>query len=723
MMPRGSTSPDISLIITAHDEGRLVHKSLRSGRRAVRHAREQGISTEIIAVLDCPSPETCAYFEEYGDDFDLVCKVELRDTGLSRNRGAQLASGRYLAFMDADGLFSENWLTAAFRLAEADGSAAKLVLHPELNLCFGRELYLVSSFDSDIPDYSPLELMEFNPWSALSFVPRFFFLDGNQYAGTRGSVFRHHDWHWNCEVVAGGARHRLVPRTVHFTRLRTDVREQLREESTFRPSTLFALPAQAGKPIDSNRPTPTMEPDPLFLRKARSAAIKFTTAQPDLVRFGRELRRAVRTYRASFARPPLDRSWLTEEWRRMHEIEPDLFPSRLVVKGLEERPVPRSAVASRYPELYDLIEPCPTHLYLLPFLKRGGADIVSIQFMEAALRESPGSNVTCVTTEDTDSEWLRKLPGEIRVIEFGKILRDFSASEKAVLLLRLLLQKKPRVIHNINSALGYKLFTENGSALAAESSLFVSLFGVEFMPEGRLGGYAIWDLPHCIGQLSGVLTDSQSFANRLCDTYGFERAKFSVLYVPAPDVTVSRTPGPKNGVLDVLWASRIDTEKRPDVLCRIATALADLPIRFHVYGSQVFNSVGQEVIGKLKGLPNVTTYGTYDAFNFIPVENYDVFLYTSERDGLPNVLLEAIAAGLPVIAPDVGGIKELIHDGTGFLVSGAEAVDEYVAFLKSILSDYRIVVPKVESARTLIETRHSWASFVSCLRRLPGYIQ
>lgn len=50
------------------------------------------------------------------------------------------------------------------------------------------------------------------------------------------------------------------------------------------------------------------------------------------------------------------------------------------------------------------------------------------------------------------------------------------------------------------------------------------------------------------------------------------------------------------------------------------------------------------------------------------LKDADVFLLTSAREGMPNVIMEAMLAGLPVVATSVGGVPELVEDGVhGYL--------------------------------------------------------
>jgi glycosyltransferase involved in cell wall biosynthesis len=65
------------------------------------------------------------------------------------------------------------------------------------------------------------------------------------------------------------------------------------------------------------------------------------------------------------------------------------------------------------------------------------------------------------------------------------------------------------------------------------------------------------------------------------------------------------------------------------------------------------------------------------------VASFDIALLTSLHEGFPNAVMEAMAAGVPVVATAVGGTRELIADGeTGYLVPPADpaALGERISF-------------------------------------------
>lgn len=60
----------------------------------------------------------------------------------------------------------------------------------------------------------------------------------------------------------------------------------------------------------------------------------------------------------------------------------------------------------------------------------------------------------------------------------------------------------------------------------------------------------------------------------------------------------------------------------------------------------------------------------------------DLFISTSESEGLPVSMMETMSYGIPVIAPDVGGISEIVDNNCGYLVTKNNCVKDVVEVLK-----------------------------------------
>ena len=72
-----------------------------------------------------------------------------------------------------------------------------------------------------------------------------------------------------------------------------------------------------------------------------------------------------------------------------------------------------------------------------------------------------------------------------------------------------------------------------------------------------------------------------------------------------------------------------------------------------------------------------------DALRYI--RTMDIFAFTSLHDGCPNTVLEAMLAGVPIVATRVGAVPELIEDGKhGLLVQPGSATELYEAMVKML---------------------------------------
>jgi alpha-1,6-mannosyltransferase len=97
------------------------------------------------------------------------------------------------------------------------------------------------------------------------------------------------------------------------------------------------------------------------------------------------------------------------------------------------------------------------------------------------------------------------------------------------------------------------------------------------------------------------------------------------------------------------------------------------------------------------------------------VASCDAFLHANENEIFGLVVLEAMAAGLPVIGPNKGGVGELIDSSVGQHADGSDP-ESLAEAIEALFA--RDVAQIALAARRRAETRHSWDNTFEGLTRL-----
>jgi glycosyltransferase involved in cell wall biosynthesis len=121
-------------------------------------------------------------------------------------------------------------------------------------------------------------------------------------------------------------------------------------------------------------------------------------------------------------------------------------------------------------------------------------------------------------------------------------------------------------------------------------------------------------------------------------------------------------------------AGRLEPIKRLDLFLRMAAQISEREprCRFVIAGTGSQESNLRALASSL-GLAKKVLFLGHRSDVWDVMRALDIFVFSSDHEGLPMVLLEALALGVPVVARAVGGIAEVIEDGkSGILVPSAE---------------------------------------------------
>jgi glycosyltransferase involved in cell wall biosynthesis len=199
----------------------------------------------------------------------------------------------------------------------------------------------------------------------------------------------------------------------------------------------------------------------------------------------------------------------------------------------------------------------------------------------------------------------------------------------------------------------------------------------------------------------GVPEDRLHLIENAIDTEDFHRG--------GPAALASGRSAMPPGRLLVGAVGRLSPEKGFDLLIRAVASLIDegLDLELWIAGEG-------EARDELDILAAATGHGDrirllgFQADTVALFECFDLFCLSSLREGLPNVVLEAMAMEVPVLATRCGGIEAFGRDGTDMLTVPAGSADALAEGLRRLAGNGDLRKQLAEAARARIEAEFSF---------------
>jgi glycosyltransferase involved in cell wall biosynthesis len=147
-----------------------------------------------------------------------------------------------------------------------------------------------------------------------------------------------------------------------------------------------------------------------------------------------------------------------------------------------------------------------------------------------------------------------------------------------------------------------------------------------------------------------------------------------------------------SGQVELLTVGRLDPEKNPVLLLEALARLeAQTPGRYRLtwVGRGPLEQAVRMRAGEL-GLEDTIDFRGYVPVNAGLLDLYKrahIFVHVSLSEGMPKVLIEALACGTPVVATDVGGVRAALGEGEAGVLVPPDDLDALVGAIQQMTED------------------------------------
>ncbi len=333
-------------------------------------------------------------------------------------------------------------------------------------------------------------------------------------------------------------------------------------------------------------------------------------------------------------------------------------------------------------------------LFAAPWLITGGADTMIVDWFRNL--DFRWCEKYFVTTLPRENVWLDKIGAYAAGIYDLPASGCVTQEQITAFLLACVARKKIDILHIMNSEAAYRALPELKKRFP-ELKVVAQFHCFDYFSDGRRTGFAFNMPPLYDKYIDCYNLEYPELGAEIRELYPFVAShKFKVIHgrvdsdyfapqkrLPVSEIAARR----RDGVLNLIYIGRLDRQKQPVRLLAIAARLKAQGASFflHVIGEGNLESQKDEFLAGIdrQQLGDVICwYGEqpleklYDWYQIA-----DVLLLTSDWEGVPMVLYQALAMEVVPVVSAVGGCGELVTPECGFLVAEPDNIEAYVEAL------------------------------------------
>lgn len=214
--------------------------------------------------------------------------------------------------------------------------------------------------------------------------------------------------------------------------------------------------------------------------------------------------------------------------------------------------------------------------------------------------------------------------------------------------------------------------------------------GYDLYLENRKNNYIPFR-KYLIKNLDQIYFISEHGRNFFINQYGHCKAQYHVSYLGSKKIIQENNC--KNDQFHIVTCSVINENKRVHLIAEALSKIKKYKILWtHIGTGPLAENVKNKSENLLINKKNITySFLGYlenrKVIEFLQANNVNCLINTSISEGLPFTIIEAFSVGIPVIAPAIGGISEIVDKDSGILIKKNFTIKDLVNAINSLITN------------------------------------